>query len=146
MKQNKAKRTDIEIVKNFDQLFDEIPEPETNEEITTYLIEAGYDLKMLRAQGTEFVANLIANNWRFASSEESDEIAAQINKIPLRKDWHRIQLKNAIEKVSKALTMHGRQPAMAYRNLEELTDADLAVILQELEYKARISGVDLELS
>ena len=145
MEENKAKRTDVEIAKDFEQLFDEIPEPETNEEVTAYLIEAGYDPEVLKAQGTEFVANLIANNWRFISSEETDKATARINEIPLRKDWNRSQLTNAIEKVSSALAVRGGQPAMAFRNLEELTDADLAIILQELEYKAHISGIDLEL-
>jgi hypothetical protein len=145
MEENKAKRSDVEIAKDFEQLFDEIPEPETNEEVTAYLIEAGYDPEVLKAQGVEFVANLIANNWRFISSEETEEATAKINEIPLRKHWNRSQLTNAIEKISSALALHGRQPVMAFRNLEELTDADLAIILQELEYKAYISGIDLEL-
>jgi hypothetical protein len=145
MEENKAKRSDVEIAKDFEQLFDEIPEPETDEEVTAYLIEAGYDPEVLKVQGSEFVANLIANNWRFISSEETDEATAGINEIPLRKDWNRSQLINAIEKISGALALHGRQPAMAFRNLEELTDADLAIILQELEYKANISGIDPEL-
>ena len=145
MEENKAKRTDVEIAKDFEQLFDEIPEPETNEEVSAYLIEAGFDPEVLKAQGTEFVANLIANNWRFISAEETDEATTRINEIPLRNDWNRSQLTNAIEKVSRALALRGGQPAMAFRNLEELTDADLAIILQELEYKAHISGIDLEL-
>ncbi len=145
MEENKSKKTDVEIAKDFDQLFDEIPEPETNEEITAYLIEAGYDPEVLKAQGAEFVANLIAGNWRFTSSEETEKATASINEIPLRKGWNRSRLTDAIERVSRALALHGRQPTMAFRNLEELTDADLATILQELEYKAHISGVDFEL-
>jgi len=40
----------------------------------------------------------------------------------------------------------GKQPSLSLRNLEELTDGDLATILQELEYKARANGINPDLS
>ena len=146
MDENKSKRTDTDIAKDFDRLFDEISEPEADEDIAAYLIEAGYDLEILKVQGAEFVANLIANNWRLISPEEIDEATTRIDEIPLRKDWDRNRLTSAIQKLSNALASSGRQPSMAFRNLEELTDADLTIILQELEYKAGTNGIDLELS
>ncbi|WKZ45872.1 MAG: hypothetical protein QY302_08765 [Anaerolineales bacterium] len=146
MDENKSKRTDLEIANEFDRLFDEIPEPETDEEIWEFLVESGYDPESLKNQGREFVNNLIATNWRFVSSNEIDEAVTKIDEVPTRKEWSRGQLTNAIQKLSAALAIGGKQPSLAFRNLEELTDSDLTVILQELEYKARASGVDFDLS
>ncbi|MBI4762930.1 MAG: hypothetical protein HRF47_09090 [Chloroflexota bacterium] len=146
MDENKSKRSDLDIANEFDRLFNEIPEPETDEEIREFLVESGYDPEALKAQGREFVHNLIATNWRFVSSNEIDEAVTKIDEVPTRKEWSRSQLTKAIQKLSAALTIGGKQPSLAFRNLEELTDSDLAVILQELEYKARASGVDFDLS
>jgi len=146
MDENKSKRSDLDIANEFDRLFNEIPEPETDEEIREFLVESGYDPEALKAQGREFVYNLIATNWRFVSSNEIDEAVTKIDEVPTRKEWSRSQLTKAIQKLSAALTIGGKQPSLAFRNLEELTDSDLAVILQELEYKARASGVDFDLS
>lgn len=146
MDENKSKRTDLEIANDFDRLFDEIPEPETDEEIRALLIEAGYNLETLRTQGIEFVNDLMANNWRFASSNEIEDTITKIDEMPIRNGWNRGQLTTAIQKLSEALAHVGRQPSLAFRNLEELTESDLATILQELEYKARTNGIDFDLS
>lgn len=146
MDENRSKRTDLEITNEFDHLFDEIPEPETNEEVQAFLIESGYDPETLRTQGVEFVSNLMANDWRFVSTEEIDDAAAKIDEVPLRKEWNRDQLTTMIQKLSAALAFGGKQPSLAFRNLEELTDSDLATILQELEYKARTNGINLNLN
>jgi len=146
MDENKSRRTDLEIANEFDRLFNEIPEPETDEEIRAFLVEAGYNFEILKSQGAELVSNLIASNWRFVSTEEIDDVAARIDEVPIRKDWNRNQLTAAIQKISTALALGGRQPSLAFRNLEELTDGDLATILQELEYKARANGINPDLS
>ncbi|MBI3340157.1 MAG: hypothetical protein HY022_08505 [Chloroflexi bacterium] len=146
MDENKSKRTDLEIANEFNRLFDEIPEPETDEEILEFLVESGYDPETLKTQGGEFINNLIATNWRFVSSNDIDEAVTKIDDVPIRKEWSRGQLTNAIQKLSASLAFGGKQPSLAFRNLEELTDSDLAVILQELEYKARASGIDFDLS
>ena len=146
MEENKSKRTDRDIAEEFDRLFDEIPEPDTDEGIEDYLIEAGYDPEILKARGAEFVKNLMANNWRFVPSEEINEAATKIDEIPFRKGWNRSQLTAAIQTVSNALALRGKQPSLAFRNLQELTETDLATILQELEYKARTNGIDVDLS
>lgn len=146
MDENKSKRTDLEIANEFDRLFDEIPEPETDEEIWEIVVDAGYDFETLRTQGKEFVNKLIATNWRFISSDEIDEAVMKIDEVPIRKEWNRGQLTDAIQKLSAVLALGGTEPALAFRNLEELTDSDLAVILQELEYKARTNGIGFDLS
>ena len=145
MKENKPKRSDIEIAEEFDRLFDEIPEPKTDEEVLDYLIEAGYDPETLKTQGAEFVKYIMASNWRFVPLEDINETVTKIDEIPFRKEWNRLQLTTAIQKLSDALASKGRQPSLAFRNLQELTEADLAIILQELEYKARTNGIDLDL-
>lgn len=145
MDENRSKKTDLEVSNEFERLFDEIPEPETDEEIHAYLLEEGYDPKILKTRGLEFVNDLIANNWRFVSVEEIDEVAARIDSVPVRKKWNRDQLTAAIQRISTALASGGMQPSLAFRSLEELTDSDLATILQELEFKARTNGINLDL-
>lgn len=145
MDENKSKRTDLDIASEFDRLFDEVPEPVTDEEIKAFLEEAGYDVEKLKADGASFVNDLIASNWRFANLRDMQDTAAAINEVPIRKGWNRHRLTEAIEKVSAALRLVGTQPDLAFRNLDELTDTDLATILQELEYAARSSGVQVDL-
>jgi hypothetical protein len=145
MDENKSKRTDLDIASEFDRLFDEVPEPVTDEEIKTFLEEAGYDVEKLKADGAAFVNNLIASNWRFANLRDMRDAAAEINEVPVRKEWDRLRLTEAIEKVFAALRSVGAQPDYAFRNLDELTDTDLATILQELEYTARNNGIPVDL-
>ena len=145
MDKSKPHKTDEEIVREFDRLFIEIPEPSTDEEIKNYLNDTGYDLEDLKTKGLEFVNNLMANNWRFVTSEELDDVSAEINKIPLREGWDRNQLLQAIQKALEILSQGGGEPVLAFRKLEKLTDADLASVLQELEYKASAKRLKLDL-
>ena len=117
----------------------------SDEEIRVYLEEAGYDVEKLKAEGVAFVNDLISKNWRFVNLQEIHDAAVKINELSVRRGWNRHQLTTAIEKISAALSSSGAQPSLAFRNLDELTDADLATILQELEYKARNNGITLDL-
>ncbi len=146
MDENKSKRTDLDIAHEFDRLFDEIPEPDSQEDIRAYLAEAGYDFEKLKAEGLAFVDELIASNWRFTDAREINEAVAKIDEVPIRTGWNRRQLTTAIEKLSAALSLGGANLTLEFRNLDELTDADLTTILQELEYKARIRGIALDLN
>lgn len=67
MDEDKSKKTDLDIASEFDRLFDEIPEPDSNEEVKAFLEEAGYDVERLKTEGVAFVNDLIASNWRFAN-------------------------------------------------------------------------------
>jgi len=145
MDKNKPQRGDEDIAREFDSLFDNIPEPDTTEEIEAYLLDAAYDYEALQANGLHFVNNLLEDNWRFVSSAEIDEAAAQINRTPLRKQWDRYRLVDTIRKVSEALSAAGETPVLAFRNQAELTDADLASVLQELEYKANLKGIQIDI-
>lgn len=140
MDKNKSNRTDLDIASDFDRLFNEIPEPSSQEDVRAYLEEAGYDVEKLKVEGAAFVSDLIASNWRFAELQDIHATAAKINEVPMRKGWNRNQLTEAIEKLSTSLGSGGAQLSLAFRNLDELTDIDLATILQELEYKARNNG------
>jgi hypothetical protein len=145
MDENKSKRTDLDIASEFDRLFNQVPEPVTDAEIKTFLEETGYDVEKLKADGAAFINDLIASNWRFANLRDMRDAAAKINEVPVRKGWNHHRLTEAIEKVSAALRTVGTQPNLAFRNLDELTDTDLAIILQELEYTARSSGISVDL-
>lgn len=145
MDENKCKRTDLDIASAFDRLFNEVPEPNTDEEVRTFLEKAGYDMEKLRSEGMSFVKSLIAGNWRFADLRDIQQAGAEINAIPLRKGWNRDQLTSAIEKLSAALSASRTQPSLAFRNLGELTNDDLATILQELEFTAHRNGITLDL-
>jgi hypothetical protein len=146
MDKNKSPKTDEDIVREFESLFNSAPEPSTNEELAEILYDAGYDLEALKAKGLEFVNNLIANNWRFVTSDEIDKAATKINKMPIRDGWDRNHLLGAIQKISKALASGGGDPVLAFRNLEKLTNGDLASVLQELEYEANAKGIELDLN
>jgi len=145
MNDNKSKRTDVVIASEFDRLFDEIPEPNSEEEIRTFLEEANYDVEKLKTTGAIFVRDLIASNWRFANIQDMHDIAKEINAVPLRKEWNRDQITSAIKKITTALGTTGTQPALAFRNLDRLSDSDLLTILQELEYTARQNGITTDL-
>lgn len=146
MDEDKSKKTDLEIASEFDRLFDEIPEPDSDEDVRIFLEEAGYNVEKLKTEGVAFVNDLIAKNWRFANLSDIHDAAAAINKVPVRRGWARRKLTAAIDKISVALSSSGgAQPSLAFRNLDELTDADLATILQELEYKALDNGITLDL-
>ena len=145
MDEDKSKRTDLDIASEFDRLFDEIPEPDSQEDVREYLLESGYDVEKLKAEGVAFVNDIIASNWRFATLWEIHDAAAKINEVPMRKGWDRRRLAAAIERLSIALDSGGTQPSLAFRNLDEMTDTDLATILQELEYKARNNGITVDL-
>lgn len=145
MDEGKSKRTDLDIASEFDRLFNEIPEPVSDEEVRAYLEEAGYSVEKLKAEGAAFVKDLIANNWRFADLRDIHDAAAEINEVPLRKGWNRDRLTSAIERISAALSSGEAQLSLGFRNLDELTNTDLATILQELEYKARQNGITLDL-
>jgi hypothetical protein len=145
MEPNKSKKTDLEVASDFDSLFNEIPEPQTDEEIQAFLADAGYDIQTLRAKGRDFVNELMASNWRFVSPEELNQVSAQIDEIPLRLHWSRERLVAAFQKVTSQLTSAGMQPSLGFRNQEKLTELDLATILQELEYQARKNGIELDL-
>ena len=99
MDEDKSKRTDLDIASEFDRLFDEIPEPDSDEEVRVYLEEAGYDVEKLKAEGVAFVNDLISNNWRFVNLQDIHDAAVKINELPVRKGWDRHQLTTAIEKI-----------------------------------------------
>jgi len=145
MDEGRSKRTDLDIAQDFDRLFNEIPEPVSLLDVQAYLSDAGYDFGKLKAEGLAFVDELIARNWRFADPREINEAVAKINEVPVRTGWNRHQLMTAIEKLSTELGLGGARLSLEFRNLGELTDTDLATILQELEYKARTQGIDLDL-
>ena len=145
MEKNKSYRTDSDIAFEFDHLFAEIPEPSSQEDVRAYLLEADYDVEKLKAEGEAFARELIASNWRFVNPQDIRAAASKINEVPIRMGWDRHQLDAAIKKVSVALGSGGTQLSLAFRNLDELTDTDLKIILQELEYKARDNGISLDL-
>ena len=145
MDEDKSPKTDLDIASEFDRLFNEIPEPDTDEKIKAFLEEAGYDVEKLKADGAMFINDLISKNWRFANLRKIHGAVAEINEVPLRKGWDRQRLTAAIKKTLAALSTSGEEPALAFRNLGELTDADLAAIFQELEYKAHSNGITLNL-
>jgi hypothetical protein len=145
MNDNKSKRTDIDIASEFDRLFDEIPEPKTEEEIRAFLEEADYDVEKLKTAGAVFVRDLIASNWRFANIQDMRDAAEEINAVPSRKGWNRDQITTAINKITTALSATGTQPVLAFRNLDKLSDSDLITILQELEYTASRNGIITDL-
>ncbi|NMC61630.1 MAG: hypothetical protein GYA55_00530 [SAR324 cluster bacterium] len=145
MDENKSKKTDLDIASDFDRLFDQIPEPDSQEDVKAFLEENGYDIAKLKVDGLAFIDNLISSNWRFADIKEIHKIARKIDEFPIHIGWDREKLTKAIQKLSATLNSNEVQTSLAFRNLENLTDTDLATILQELEFKASLKDIPKDL-
>ena len=127
MSDYKDLKSDREIAKKFDELFNSLPEFVTDEEINIFLIESGYDPKSLEEMGREFAAKLINRNWRYKSDEYLDKEASMIRFAPPHigkgKDW--------LIRIIQINAPNDFQ--FANRNFQDLTEEDLISILQEIE-------------
>lgn len=146
MDKNKSPKNDKDIAREFERLFNTIPEPTTDDEIFETLQDYGYDPKELRIKGEKFATDLISKNWRFVTSEEIEGKARKISEIPLRVELSKEKLLGAIQKISEALSTKFSQPSLAFRNLDNLTEQDLASILQELEFEASEKNIKIDFS
>jgi hypothetical protein len=126
-----------ELVVAFDELFDEIPIPETEEEIDDYLRAVGYDPDEVAAHYQTLVQEALAAsplNWR-NQRERLEQEQARLESTAATAPSNRVEILSAIEHLLSLVG--GTQPVAAHfrsLDLEQVSDNDLAELLADLQY------------
>jgi len=124
--------------------------PETIEEAQEILADAEIDTTELKEKGREIFRNILAefdDDWRNISKEVLKSETSEILKRQFRTDLSRESLLDKIRGATQALTARGLSTTLsagvAHRNLDKVSDLDLAYLLRQLEYIAEQAGIDL---
>ena len=135
MNKRRPVETSEDLVRAFADLFDEI-EPETPEEIDAVLHEADLYLDEMGTRMKTATEQALAKsplNWRNRASRELEDERARIAHFETARPGDRACLIEAIKRLTGQVP---RQITYAYRNLDSMTDEDLASLLSNLEYLA----------
>ena len=111
-------------------------DPETLEAANAALREAGYDPDAIGARMHTAAERTLAEspfNWRNRAPRELEDERTRMRQSSAAVPGNRAAMIGAIEKLAAQL---GRQLTYAYRNLDSVTDEDLADLLADLEYLA----------
>lgn len=132
MSEHKPPKTDKELAQAIDELFDEIPPPQTPDEVDAIIQEAGYDPDEFATRMQTLVEQASANsplNWR----NQSERLEKERKKLSTSSVTSPLTRSKIIESIQQILS---QQPQWAthYRNLDETTDDDLLSWLEELRY------------
>jgi hypothetical protein len=150
MTKRKPIKTEEELVEAFDQLFDEIPSPQTREEIDEYIYEAGIDPEEFGAEVANIAADALKEsplNWRNRGQEEIARARANLEKIEKVEGRDRSNLLSIIDKfMEKIRSTNPKLAPIHYRSRDELSDEDLVSLVQELTFIAEQSNIDPEIS
>jgi len=126
-----------DLVRAFADLFDET-EPQTPEDVDTFLREAGYDPDQVGARIQTLAEHALANsplNWRNRALQELAQARAQLDDFVATTPRSRSEIIAALRQIIAQLGAEKcKLPAASFRNLERATDEDLASLLVELEY------------
>jgi hypothetical protein len=127
-----------DLLRAMDQLFEEV-NPETSEEVDAYLRKAGYDPRVVGEKYKALALSAIAK-----ANQQEKEVEGMATKEALEKlnqtpTFQGLSRKEVIERIGNFRargknTMISQTMASAYRNLDDITDEDLASVLQELTY------------
>ncbi|HML23356.1 MAG TPA: hypothetical protein PKD09_17000 [Aggregatilinea sp.] len=111
---------------------------ESLEEADAFLIERGLDPDEIGRRFEQLAQQALSASplhWKNRARAEIDRKRDQLNRRQRSNSLSRDDMLNAIRNLQRALARQA--PARAYyRNLEEVTDEDLAGILAELEFLA----------
>jgi hypothetical protein len=150
MAKRKPIETEEELAEAFDQLFNEIPSPQTREEIDEYIYEAGIDPEEFGAAVAKIAATALKEsplNWRNRAQEEIVRARANLEKFDKIKTGDRSNLLSTIDKfMEKIKSTNPKLAPVHYRNRDELSDEDLASLIKEIMFIAEQSNIDLEIS
>jgi hypothetical protein len=149
MTEGKPIRSEEELAEAFDQLFDEIPSPQTREEFNAYIREAGIDPDGFGAQIREITSKALREsplNWRNHAENEIEKARARLEKYEKFTNRGRGDLLSLIDKVMEKI--ENNYPSLApvhYRNRSELSNDDLVSLLQELMFIAERSNIEIRI-
>lgn len=147
MKKRNPPETEKELAAAFDDLFDEIPQPETQEEIEATLRSAGYNPSAVGARMEAIAMEALANsplNWRNRASQEMAEARAQFSNFSSTLRESRSEITTRIQKLLALVGGEKQMVGAYYRNLDTTSDNDLASLLAELEFLASQRGHRLD--
>ncbi len=140
MKERKPPRTDEELIQILADLFDEV-EPEGPEEIDEALREFGYDPEALATRMRQVAEQAMKKsplNWRNQAAmleTERARLAVHAPKIRANREDMLASIGQLFARLDES-----QAQAVAYRNLENASDEDLASLLAELEYLVASQG------
>lgn len=143
-------RSEVELAEAFDQLFNEIPSPQTQEEIDKYISDAGIDPDSFSLKIKKMVADAIEKsslNWRNEANQTKIEKArTQLESIRDISEFDHSKLVSIVENAFARIKMANPQfSSIHYRNHSELSDEDLKSLLQELIYIADNENINIDL-
>jgi hypothetical protein len=135
MKKGRGLETNEDLTQAFARFFDvDTDEPETVEEIDAGLRELGYDPDEVGVRMKAAAERALADsplNWRNRAQKELEDERVKIGRFTVACPDNRLGLIGAIQRLA------GQAPGQAVyanRNLESMTDEDLASLLSDLEY------------
>jgi hypothetical protein len=136
MAETRPPETSKDLVEAFASLFNEV-EPETPEEIDAVLRDAGHDLHEVAARMKAIAEKAIADsplNWRERAKKDLPVALVRLKQFSLTATHDRTTIAGAIHELIAQLGAEV-QPAFAhFRNLDSVSDEDLASLLADLEY------------
>ena len=136
MGETRPPETSKDLVEAFASLFDEV-EPETPEEIDAVLREAGHDPREVATRMKAIAEKAIADsplNWRERAKKDLPVALARLRQLSSTVTRERSEIVKAIQELIAQLGAEG-QPAYAhFRNLDTVSDEDLASLLADIEY------------
>ena len=147
MTERRSMGTYEELTRVLADLFDEVG-PDTPEEVDAVLVEAGYDPDEVGRQMQTFAEQAMANspvNWRNRAQQELAAERALYERTAPTPSGSR---EDIISGIRHLISQMGRRPSQVFayhRNLEEMSDEDLASVLSDLEYlSSQQPGQDVE--
>lgn len=135
MNEKKSPETYFELSNAFLELFDSVL-PEDSDEIDELLLEMGFDPGKVAAGLRELADRATAEsplNWRVQAARELKTERARFTKLIRRSELSRNEILAQIQ----ALLSKGsaeRSFLAAHRNLQDLSDEDLASLMEDLLY------------
>jgi arginine repressor len=132
MSERKPIRTDEELGRAIDELLQEF-EPETQEEISNSLRQAGYDSAILQQIGRDLATVEAAKSplhWRNRARQQQSEFEAQSQSIKSRIKKTRKEIEQAI---SQFVSANPSVVALQHRNLQTMSDEDVTSLWDQIQ-------------
>ena len=147
MTERRSMGTYEELTRVLADLFDEVG-PDTPEEVDAVLVEAGYDPDEVGRQMQAIAEQAMANspvNWRNRAQQELAAERARYERTASTPSGSR---EDMISGIRHLISQMGQRPSQVFayhRNLEDMSDEDLASLLSDLEYlSSQQPGQDVE--